>query len=71
MRRLARWVGKDPLGVQTADIEAWLAATGPYTAETRTTLLVHLNSFYDWATKTAFAEDNTVTLLRCQRLSLY
>jgi len=70
LRRLARWLdGRRLLDAHTADIEAWLEA-GPYTADTRTTILVHLHAFYAWAEGEGLVDDNPVTPLRCQRRSL-
>jgi site-specific recombinase XerD len=71
LRRLARSMGgRGLVDVHTADIEAWLVDSGPYTSDTRTTLLVHLNAFYEWADRDGLVDENPVTPLRCHRRSL-
>jgi integrase len=72
VERMARWTGKDPVMIKSADIVEWLAEGGDWSRNTRWTYHTSLSAWFLWLQKLGHRVDNPMIVIdRPRRLKGY
>jgi site-specific recombinase XerD len=63
VERMARWTGKDPQHIGSADIVEWLAEGGSWSRNTRWTYHTSLSAWFLWLQKLGYRSDNPMLII--------